>query len=67
MKAKMHAKPAETAIYLCNECDVAFIYRRGELSCPNCSNIKRGELVPINIRDNREEEDFYSAADWHGG
>ncbi|MBY0358754.1 MAG: hypothetical protein K2W82_12190 [Candidatus Obscuribacterales bacterium] len=68
MKAKMPNKPAETAKYLCTRCNKEFLFQGGGfLSCPDCGNINRSELVPIDIRDNPQEEKFYTDDDWHGG
>lgn len=67
MKAKMLDKQPEAAKYLCTRCEKQFVYRKGSLACPRCSNSKRDELVPIYLKNDPEEENMYTNDDWHGG
>lgn len=67
MKAKMPNKPGEAGKYLCMHCNKQFHFQTGQLTCPFCKNYRRSELVLIDVRDNRQEENLYTAVDWHGG
>jgi hypothetical protein len=68
MKAKMPLKPPETGKYLCADCNCEFFFVRGSIvTCPRCGNKTRLDLVPIEIKNNPDEEEFYTDDDWHGG
>lgn len=67
MKAKMPQKPPETARYLCMRCNQEFDFRGGTMSCPVCGNTRKSEFVPIDVRNDPDEEQMYTPDDWHGG
>ncbi len=67
MKAKMPNKPSEAATYLCNKCNMQFVFEQGNLLCPRCQNSDKTELVVISIKDNLEENQLYTEDDFLGG
>jgi phage FluMu protein Com len=67
MKAKMPAKPAEKATYLCNKCNKQFQFASGDLKCPSCGNQNKTDLVIIYIKDDPKEEHLYTKDDFVGG
>lgn len=63
----MVGKPPKPGKYHCLRCDSEFNYRRGALRCPQCDNNTRNELVPIDVREVREDEIMLTPDDFPGG
>lgn len=67
MNQTMVGKPPKPGQYHCTRCDKVFKFDHGPLSCPKCSNTVREELVPVDVRDVKEEELMHTDDDFQGG
>jgi len=67
MNQAMVGKPPKPGKYHCLKCEEIFPFVKGALRCPNCENATRNELVPIDVRDVKEEELMHTAVDFQGG
>jgi|AGTN01.1.fsa_nt_gi hypothetical protein len=67
MNSTMIGKPAKPGEYHCVRCDCVFLFKRGKLECPSCKNQFRDELVPINVREQKEDELMLTKDDFTGG
>ena len=70
MKAKMKTgeKPPEEGNYHCQKCRTQFKSTvKTKLVCPKCGTTTLGDLIPIYMEDDPEEEQMYSSSEWHGG
>lgn len=63
----MVGKPPKPGMYHCLRCEDEFEFVKGALRCPNCDNTKRNDLVPVDVRDVKEEELMHTADDFQGG
>lgn len=59
--------PFRKGDYKCLACDAEFRFEQGEsLVCPRCKNDDPGELAPVHVEAN-EDDDFMNAADYGVG
>jgi len=59
--------PPQPGEYKCTRCDAQFNYKCGALFCPSCGNRRHDELVPIFVKEQKEEELMKTEADFPGG
>ncbi len=63
----MVGKPPKPGMYYCVRCEEQFAFVEGALRCPNCQNTTRNDLVPVDVRDVKEEELMHTTDDFQGG
>lgn len=67
MNQTMVGKPPKPGKYHCLNCEKVFSFDEGALRCPECENTTRNELVPIDVRDVKEEDMMRTMTDFPGG
>lgn len=67
MNQAMVGKPPKPGEYLCAVCDGTFRFKNGVLRCPECGNNRREDLVPIFVKEVKEEELMHTEVDFPGG